>query len=746
MMQSLFLRSISRRAPALLAFLSVFPGVLAGDWPSWRGPEQNGVSRETGFPETWTREGENVVWKAPHGGRSTPIVMNGRVYILNRAGSGKTEQERVMCFDAETGHLHWEHRFNIFLTDIPSNRVGWSSPAGDPETGYVYAHGVQGTFLCIDRNGKVVWQRSFHEEYGVFSGYGGRTNTPIVDGDLVVISFVNSSWGTLGKPGHRYLAMDKRTGAVVWWSEPGGQWLDTTYSTPVVAVVNGQRLLIDGNADGGIHAIKVRTGEKVWDFKLAERGINASVVFWKDRVFACHSEENIDSAAMGRVVSIDATGKGDVTKTHEKWRIDGIPAGYSSPAIDGGRVYLFDNAANLMAIDAETGKILWRHSVGTVMKASPVVVDGKILVGEVNARFVILKPGETSCTTLSEIKFPTKEGLVVEVNGSPAVSSGRVYFATRDELYCIGLKRWTGSRGTIPPQPAEEPPGPNEPATYVQVTPADVVLQPGQSVVFTARLFDARGRFLRTSPAAWAVKGLKGSATEGGKVTVAPDVGFGVGTVEARVDTVAGEARVRVIPAIPFKVDFERIDDGKPPVGWNGAGVKFLVASIDGEKVLKKVSDSAKLVDAETYFGLPTWSGYTLEADVMGTEKRRNMPNITLVNSGYQMVLMGNTQRLRIVTWIPQPRLDQTIAFPWKPGIWYRTKLRYDILGDKGLARGKVWPRGEAEPEKWAIELEDPIPSPGGAPGIQAYSAGVTARSAGAEVYFDNVQVTRNES
>lgn len=196
------------------AVLFVIPA-RAGDWASWRGPEQNGDSRETALPEKFSREGENVVWKAAFGGRSTPIVMNGRVYILNRGGSGKTEQERVMCFDAGDGHLHWEHRFPIFLTDIPSNRVGWSSPVGDAETGYVFAHGVQGTLLCLDRDGKVIWERSLHEEYGDFMGYGGRIYTPIIDGDLVIVSFLNSGWGAHGKMAQRYLACDKRTGSVV---------------------------------------------------------------------------------------------------------------------------------------------------------------------------------------------------------------------------------------------------------------------------------------------------------------------------------------------------------------------------------------------------------------------------------------------------------------------------------------------------------------------------------------------------
>src|SRR5262249_27292955 len=126
----LFLSSLC----VLCAFVVNSP---AGDWAHWRGPEQTGVSAEKGLPDSFNPEdGTNVVWKAPYGGRSTPIVMHGRVFIINDSGKGKTEQERVMCFDAHTGKKLWEHRFNVFLTDIVSDRVGWTHPCGDPETGY----------------------------------------------------------------------------------------------------------------------------------------------------------------------------------------------------------------------------------------------------------------------------------------------------------------------------------------------------------------------------------------------------------------------------------------------------------------------------------------------------------------------------------------------------------------------------------------------------------------------------------
>ncbi len=742
-----------RRTIALAVMIPAILGVRrstasGADWPGWRGPEQNGVSRETGFPDTWSKDaadGGNVVWKLPHGGRSTPIVLNGRVYVVHRAGSGTTERERILCLDAETGHVHWEHRFNLFLTDAPSNRVGWASPSGDAETGNVYVHGVQGTFLCIDRDGKVVWQRSLHEELGAISDSSGRTSDPIVDENLVIVSFVNASWGAQGAEKHRHVAFDKRTGQIVWWSEPEGSSRGLTSSTPVIAVVGGTRLLVDGNADGEVCAIKARTGERVWSFKLSDRGLNASVVAWKDRVFACHGASSPDSAEPGRIVCIDATGQGDVTRTHEKWRVDGIRAGLSSPLLVDGKLYVMDRTGKLASIDAETGNLLWRQSVGRGGMGSPVWVDGKIYTALGSSRFVVLKPVGSGVKLLSESTWTTEDGGVVELNGSPAVSNGRIYFTTCDELYCIGFKTWSGSQGTIPPLPVEAPSRVEDSPAYVQIVPAEVVLHPGQSAVLTAKLFDANGRFLRAAKAAWSAKGIHSTVSETGKLVIAPGSGFEVGTVEGRVDTLAGQARVRVVPTIPFKLDFEKLEDGSPPTGWVGAERTFAVTSIGDERALKKIPSGVASAHGEGFFGLPSWKNYTLQADVLGTEVRASLPSLTLVNSGYQLVLLGNEERLRLVSWLPQPRVEQARSFPWKPNVWYSMKLRCETTGEKSLARAKVWPRDEAEPTDWTIELEDPVPSPGGSPGIQAFSAGVTARSSGSDGYFDNIQVTSNE-
>src|SRR6266536_337241 len=120
-----------------------------------------------------------------------------------------------MCLGASAGKLRWGHKFNVWHTEIVTVRLGWTNLACDPKTGNVYAHGTQGLLLCLSKDGKLLWWHSLTEEYGRITGYGGRVTSPIVDGDLVIIGMVNSSWGDQARGGNRFLALDKRTGTPV---------------------------------------------------------------------------------------------------------------------------------------------------------------------------------------------------------------------------------------------------------------------------------------------------------------------------------------------------------------------------------------------------------------------------------------------------------------------------------------------------------------------------------------------------
>ena len=164
------------------------------DWPYWRGLRMDGVSLEKNLPESWDPAGgpgSNLLWKREIGSRSTPVVMSGKLYLVcnNNPEIPEKEGEKVVCLDAVTGEVRWETPFNVYLSEVPHERVGWSSVVADPASGNVFVQGVCGLFLCLQGDtGKILWSHSMHEEYGLVTTYGGRTNFPIVFEDLAIIS------------------------------------------------------------------------------------------------------------------------------------------------------------------------------------------------------------------------------------------------------------------------------------------------------------------------------------------------------------------------------------------------------------------------------------------------------------------------------------------------------------------------------------------------------------------------------
>jgi hypothetical protein len=268
------------------------------------------------------------------------------------------------------------------------------------------------------------------------------------------------------------------------------------------------------------------------------------------------------------------------------------------------------------------------------------------------------------------------------------------------------------------------------------VTPTELIVGPGKHVQFKARTFDAAGNFIKEEQATWTLAGLEGTLTPTGDFssTKAPQAG----EVKAAVGSLTGSARLRVLAPLPYSVDFESIAPKAIPPYWTGAGGKFEVREVEGNKVLVKLSNEQSLLRrARAYMGPWSLSNYTMEADVFGVEKRRQIGDIGILAQRYGLVLAGNAQKLWIESWQPEVKRTRTIPFEWKGNVWYRMKLRVEnTAGGKTLVRGKVWPRDTAEPEKWTIEKEDPIPNKVGAPGFYAYAHN--------EIFYDNVKVTEN--
>ena len=733
----MFQRLLPRAVVAAVVVGASLTVISAADWPEWRGPSRDGRSAEINLPVRWSPQGENLAWRIPIGSRSAPVASGNRIYINSPTpGDPAATQERLIALDAETGKMVWERRFSLFLSDVPQHRASWASPAVDAETGNIYLFTVAAQLVCVSADGKVLWDRSLTDEYGAVTTHGGRTTSPIIEGDKVILNALILAWGDLNRPGNRYFAFDKKTGQTIWISSPQSRHYDTNYSTPIVADIVGARALIVGGTDGVYHALKLNTGEKIWSVEVSKRAILNSPLFRDNVAYITHGEENIDTTEMGMVAAVDATKTGVIAADGFKWRTRGFLPTFASPVMDNERLYTIDNSAIVGAFDLKTGARLWEKTLGTLQKGSPVLADGKLYVGTENGKFYILRPSASGAEVLDEdvLGNPQSPEPIV---ASPIVADGRVYVTSMEAMYAIG-KRVPRAQGAQGAQGALGAGAQGAPAV-VHVFPYEVLLSPGQTASLKARLFDAKGNFIREEAAAqWTVDQATGSVNANGVYTAAKS-GSTAGFVKATVGGLSGQARVRVIEAPPWTFDFEDATAEAPPAWWVGAPTKVFQRTVEGVgKVLVRPRDETVGRRAKVFFGQPNLTGLTVEADVRGREQRRQRGDVGLINERYGLVLFGNGQKLELHPWQAADEMTTRVDFKWDADKWYRMKLRVDHeKNGTARVRGKVWPADAAEPAAWTIEKVDKIPHVVGSPGI--YADGIS------DVYFDNVKVYRNQ-
>lgn len=754
-------------------------------WLSWRGPEQNGTSREKGLPDKLAVE--QALWTADFPGASTPVIANGKLYLMGYLGEGTDLQEGVACFDAETGQKLWQQLFSDFLSDIIYKRYATSSPAVDRETGDVYTQGTQGILSAFTPDGKLLWQHSMMEEFGRLTFPNGRTASPVVDRDLVIVRGIMANWGAHGPAGDRFYAFDKQTGELVWSASPGDRPKDNSYSLPYLDFLDGKRVLIATAGDGSVVCVNARTGDPLWRVPLGKAGINATVLVHNhDKVIAIYGTPyepgQMVALRIPKVAPTSPTAAPVVVERSqvEIWSKD-ISTSTSSPILVGDRIYVVAEKGDLVALDVKDGKILWTLKIGIEQRNScPVYADGKLYVpilddpaakteagseaGTKGALYVI-RPSETKGDILSHL---TLEGRCL---GTPTAYNGKVYLQTAKKIYCFGKK---GNNSGLPADlAAEKWPTPG-PATQLQVIPSEVLLRPGQSVSFRVRSLDANGfpveelKDLRNvhwasyiPPTARVRSALKGSFNAEGKLVAAADPAPSAGAFEATLGNLKGYIRGRVLPYLPIKQDFEAFALSEkttntieeptafayPPLPWIGARFKFEVRDKDGTKALTKTIDNKFFQRATVFIGAAQAKNYTIQADVMSEGRMRGerilrMSEVGLINQRYLILLQGNAQKLQVTSneeRLCVPAKDAPSNFRWQPNVWYTLKARVDVAADgSGVVRAKAWKRGDAEPEAWTLEARHAHAHQNGSPGLFGFSP------QDMRVYIDNVSVTPN--
>jgi outer membrane protein assembly factor BamB len=703
------------------------------DWPNWRGPEFNGVSREKNLPDTWSPDGENLLWrKTELATRATPIIMNGKLYTVCRANPETTQEgEKVVCANAETGEILWESIHNVFLSDSPAERVGWSSVAGDPKTGHIYLLGLGCLFQCLDgETGKLLWEHSMSEEYGMLSTYGGRTNFPMVFEDLVIVSGVMTGWGEYAVPAHRFVAFDKLNGSAVWVLSTRLRPEDTTYSTPVFTVFNGQAAMVVGAGDGSVYAIQPRTGKVIWTYDASTRGVNTTPLVVDGIVYGSHAEQNAnDTTVLGAIFAFDGRTEGKIPEDKLLWKLPKKAVGRSSAVFVDGRIYYVEDGGTLFVIDAATGNQVMSKKVGRIMFGSPVYGDGKIYVAENTGRISTFKLTSDGVEQLSLVRLNGEE-----IFGSPIISHGRIYIPTTTAMYCVGYKTAEIAADPVPTPPAETPVENDRAIAHIQVTPVEISIPPGKQVQLQVRAYNKLGQFLKVVPAEFMVAGA-GTVSDSA-FTAPADAAQRVALITAKVGELTSVARARILPGLPWSFDF---NDKQLPPTWIGASYRHQPKELDGENVLVKVSTIPKGTRSQSWMGWTSLHDYTVQADLFATEKDDKLPSMGVIAQRYTLD-MTNKQELQIRSWTSrlELRFAKTIPFTWTPDTWYTMKLQASNENGAAVLRGKVWQRGEPEPEAWTIEASDATPNTTGSPGL-------FGNASDAEFYVDNVQVYPNK-
>lgn len=758
--------SVVRRAVTcltLLCALSAGAFVAHADvkgWLDWRGPAQTGVSTETDLPESWKLKGENDLWNVPIRGGGTPVIANGKVFVLGYGGEGPDLQEIVASYDAKSGKKLWEYRFNDFLSDIVYDRYAIGSPTIDPQTGNVFVQCSSGLFLCFTPNGKIIWKQSLMETLGRLTFTNGRTGSPFIDNDFVYLRYLTANWGGDSPARDRFYAFDKRTGKLVWASAPGDTPKDNSFARPWFDWYEGKRVMYTGTGCGHLVALNARTGEPLWRYAVSAGGFNSSVVLHKGHLIGIHDDENLSTPEIGGMVAvrIDAKGKpADVgapliTENIEVWRNRQRTVS-SSPVLVGDRLYVCNKTGELVSVDADSGKVLWQKKLAPdQLHASPLYADGKLYVPFQNGTFFIMRPSESDCQELEKVQL---EGRCI---GAPAVYDGKVYVLTTERLYCFGKK---SHKGKVPAWTPEWKATPG-PTVALQISPQEILLKPGEKIGFTVRGIDAKGMVTEVfdnskvkwekyvPPTARVRSFMNASFNDQGEIVADSTPTPSAGAFLATLDGFKGVVRGRVLPAPPQTENFEAFNltetvpnEGTkfayPPLGWIGARLKWDVREVDGSKVLAKTLDNVFFQRATVFFGLSTLSNYTLEADVRVDGNRRTKSTVGLINQHYLIALQGNAQEIEISS--NQERIKYNLPFKVVAKAWYHLKTRVDLNPDgSGFVRAKAWERGQPEPTNWTIEYKHRVAHTEGSPGLFGFSPQSLFRC-----YIDNISVTPNK-
>lgn len=411
---------------AALAAVFLSCTLFADDWPQWRGPQRNGISRETGLLQEWPKDGPKLAWQLKDigSGYAAPAVAGGRIFVLGNEG---LEDEFVQALAVADGKRLWRTRLGKVgnPNQQPKFPAARSTPTVDGD--WVYALGSDGDLACLEAaTGKVRWQKSLRADFGGKPGTWAYAESPLVDGDTLLCA-PGGAEATL-------VALNKRTGDVRWkCAVPGGS--EAAYASAIVVEAGGVKQYVQ-MLQKGLVGVEAATGKLLWRHAQTVSKFNANIPS------PVAGETGIYSAGAG-------TGGGLVKlKAAAGGGVEAEPVYFSPklPTAIGGAIKLGDalygtTAQSLLCVEFATGNVKWEERA--LGAAALCYADGRFYLHAESGEVALVEATPAGYREKGRFTPPDPPARVAAMEKAwayPVVANGRLYIRDHDRLWCYDVK------------------------------------------------------------------------------------------------------------------------------------------------------------------------------------------------------------------------------------------------------------------------------------------------------------------
>jgi outer membrane protein assembly factor BamB len=455
-----------------------------GDWPMWGGTaDRNMVSSMKGLPVTWdVKTKKGVKWVAELGSQTygNPVVASGVVLVgtNNEAMKDpaiKGDKGIVMAFRESDGQFLWQ-AVHDKLAQGRANDWPFQGVCSSPlvENGIAYYVSNRGEVMAVDLDGfrdktndglvkdekqqretdaDIIWRYDMMEELGVLQ-HNMANSSPVIFENLIYVSTSNgqdeSHVNVPSPKSPGVIALDKATGKLVWEDNPtvGEKILHGQWSSPAVGRIGDTLQVVIGQGDGWVRGFDAKTGKRLWEFDLNPKDsvwpktrneVISTPVIQNNIVYIANGQDPEHGEGVGHLYAIDATKRGDITETGRLWHYTDIRRSISTGALHNGILFYSDFSGFLHAVDAKTGKQLWKHDMFAAIWGSPIVIDGKVYLGDEDGDVAVLNADRT-------MKVLAENNMGSSVYSTPVPANGALFIVNRNQLFALSETTTNGSK------------------------------------------------------------------------------------------------------------------------------------------------------------------------------------------------------------------------------------------------------------------------------------------------------------